>query len=252
MAYMPKIDSHKGENGKILIVGGSPRYHGSALFAIEGAKRFADIVYFMPAKPCPYLIQAVKNIPEVIVIASLDDVEKLGVDAILYGPGSDGAGLLKEIVKMGKKTVIDGDGLKEIREVSKELLANSIITPHEGEFKMLSGKVGSEENVKELANELGCVVVKKGKQDIISNGKEVLFNDYGNPGLTKGGSGDMLAGLITALFAKMEAMEASKEGVELLTRTADKLVFKKGFYYTMEEVANKLAENAVEMWWNER
>ena len=234
MLYVPNKDTHKGQNGKLLVVAGSPKYHGSALFTLLAARRFVDLLYFMPAKPCPYLIQAVKMMPEVIVVPNLEIAKE--VDAVVYGPGSDNAGLLNSILNKRKRVVIDGDGLKE---VEGKLPAEAIITPHEGEFQHLCSKFSCK-TVKQLANELGCVVLKKGIVDIISDGKAKHENKHGNPGLTKGGSGDALAGFVGALLCKNDAMTAAKTGVEVFTKAADRLMNKKGYYYTIKEVIERV------------
>ncbi|MBI5051203.1 hypothetical protein HZC08_00425 [Candidatus Micrarchaeota archaeon] len=111
--YVPAKSSHKGQNGKLLIIGGSTKYHGAPVFSILAARRFVDLVYFYPGEPDPCLIRAVKSIPEVIVVKDLALINS--VDCVLFGVGFGEAKFnIKELLK-AKRLVVDGDGFKLIR-----------------------------------------------------------------------------------------------------------------------------------------
>jgi NAD(P)H-hydrate epimerase len=235
--FVPAKGSHKGENGKLLIVAGSKEYHGSALLAINAAKRFVDLVYFYPGENDCYLINAVKNIPEVIVVYDLKVLEKC--DAVLFGPGLGSSRIdAKEIAGKAKKIIVDGDGF---RKIEKQMLdGRFLLTPHEGEFGYFFGKKGAKENVKEMAKEYGCVILKKGPVDFVSDGKKVYEIKGGNAGLTKGGTGDVLAGFVSALATKNPLLESALIGARVLKK-AGELAFKKyGYWYSAGDVVEYL------------
>ena len=225
--FIPAKNSHKGENGKLLIVAGSKQYHGSALLAINAAKRFVDLVYFYPGENDCYLINAVKNIPEVIVVYDFAVLEKC--DAVLFGPGLGNSRIdAKRVVKNAKKIILDGDGF---RKINKEMLSEKfLITPHEGEFEYFFQKKGTKENVKEMAKKYGCVILKKGPVDFVSDGKKVYEIKGGNAGLTKGGTGDVLAGFVSALATKNSLLESALVGAKVL-KMAGEMAFKKNWYW---------------------
>ncbi|MEM4335645.1 MAG: NAD(P)H-hydrate dehydratase [Candidatus Anstonellales archaeon] len=237
--FIPEKNSHKGENGKLLIIAGSKQYHGSAVLAIQAAKRFVDLVYFYPGENDCYLINAVKNIPEVIVVYDLKILEKC--DAVLFGPGLGDAKVDgKEIFEKAKKIIVDGDGFRKIR---KEMLNEKfLLTPHEGEFEYFFGEKGRKENVKGMAKKYGCVILKKGPVDFVSDGKKVYEIKGGNAGLTKGGTGDVLAGFVSALATKNSLLESALIGAKVLKK-AGELAFKKyGYWYSAGDVIEYLPE----------
>lgn len=231
----PERGSRKGENGKVLIIAGSRKYHGAAVFCILGARRFADLVYFMPGERDGKLMAAVAQIPEAIVVSDFPEA-----DCALAGPGLGDAPLrLKEIKKRYTKIVLDGDALKKMR---KDNLEGCVITPHEGEFRGMFGINGSPEHVREMAEKWKCVILKKGCEDIISDGKRVEIVKGGNAGLTKGGTGDVLAGLLCALYAKNRAMEAAVAAAQASKKVGELLFREKGYAYCASDVVEKLPE----------
>ncbi|MBN2478243.1 NAD(P)H-hydrate dehydratase [Candidatus Micrarchaeota archaeon] len=236
---MPPKDSHKGMNGKLMIIGGSGDYHGAPMFSILAARRFVDLLYLYPAQKDPYLINAVKTIPEAIVVYDIKRIKEM--DCTLFGIGlSDAKFNYKKVIKESKKLVIDGDGLKLIKN---KIPKGSILTPHEKEFQRLSGMKGTKENVKNMAKKWGCVILKKGAQDIVSDGKKVFIISNGNSGMTKGGTGDTLAGLVSALFCKNDAYASAVTGSYLNRYAGDILKKKYGFWYCASDLADSLAES---------
>lgn len=236
--YKPAKYSHKGENGKLLIIGGSRDYHGAPVFSILAARRFVDLLYFYPASRDPYLINAVKGIPEAMVVYNFEKVRDM--DCTLFGIGLSNARFNhKFVIKNSQKLVIDGDGLNLIRN---RIPRNSILTPHELEFSRLFGLRGSKDNVKRMANKWKCIILKKDpKGDIISDGKKVKIIKGGNPGMTKGGTGDVLAGLVSALFCKNPAFESAVAASYLNRKAGDSLKKKFGLNYCASDLADELA-----------
>ena len=241
--YIPKRDTHKGDNGRILIIAGSKKYHGSALLAIRAAIPFVDLIYFYLPDGDAYLLQSVKMIPETIVLRTYKEILRLisggKIDSVLIGSGLD-----KSINRIdlsdfvGIKRIIDAD---ELKRVNKENLdKNSLLTPHRGEFERVFGLEPTKENVKKIAKEYNTNILLKGPTDYLSDGKRTVENKLGNPGMTKGGTGDALAGFITALSANNDLFLSAKIGVKLFCKAGDELFKKKKYYYTPSEIVGRL------------
>jgi len=234
---IPKKESHKGQNGRLLVIGGSAQYHGAPVFALNAAKRFVDLLYFLPAEDEGYLINAVKCIPEVIVV---DHAINDWVDCILFGNGLGEAAFDLQQLKDAKKLVIDGDGLKRIKNAIPK---GAILTPHEGEFAYLFNIKGTKENVKAMARKHECVILKKDHAgDIITDGERVFVNTMHNQGMTKGGTGDVLAGLVAALACKNPSFEACAAAAYINGYAAEILRKKVGFNFCASDLAEVLAE----------
>ena len=223
----PKRDpwSHKGESGKLLIMGGSLRYSGSpalaALAAIRAGTdltlvaaphRAADIVAsFQPdlitePLPCDYLCPSdVKHLIELAEWA----------DAVVIGGGLDRKAetymAIRMFLKKTEKTkplVLDAEAIRAVSKHPELLGRYSILTPHENEFLALGGRKPNHVikeralQVKELSEKLNATILLKGHVDVASDGRRVALNRTGNPYLTKGGTGDTLAGICGALLAR--------------------------------------------------
>lgn len=234
--YVPKKESHKGQNGRLLVIGGSLQYHGAPVFALNAAKRFVDLLYFLPAEDDGYLINAIKRIPEVIVVEhAVND----WVDCILFGNGLGDAAFDLRQLEEAKKLVIDGDGLKRIKG---DIPKGAILTPHEGEFAYLFNIKGTKENVKAMAKKHECVILKKDHVgDIITDGERAFVNTTHNQGMTKGGTGDVLAGLVAALACKNPSFEACTAGAYINGYAAELLRRKVGFNFCASDLADTLA-----------
>jgi len=238
--YEPSKKSHKGENGRLLIIGGSKKYHGAPMLSILAARRFVDLIYFYPGENDSALIHAVKTIPEVIVLKSLADLDLTKLDCILFGIGLGDARI--KIPKSNTenwKLVIDGDGLKRIKG---KIPNGAILTPHEGEFRMLFGVPGTEENVKNTAKKHKCIILKKGQVDIISDGTKLKTNNIHNAGMTKGGTGDVLSGLVAALACKNDSFDAAFAGACINGIAGEMLRKEAGFNFCASDLAEKLAD----------
>ncbi|MEW6035188.1 MAG: NAD(P)H-hydrate dehydratase [Candidatus Micrarchaeota archaeon] len=235
--YRPPAGSHKGENGRLFILGGSRRYHGAPALSILAARRFVDLVYFYPAERGPHLMQAVKSIPEVIVVDGYDLVGK--ADCVLFGVGMGEAHIIFRVPDARRwKLVIDGDGLKRVKA---HVPAGSILTPHEGEFRALFDMEGTAANVKRMAAKHRCVILKKGPVDIISDGKKVARNAVHNPGMTKGGTGDVLSGLVAALACKNDSFTAAVAAAKINGMAGNILMKRYGYNFCASDLADTLA-----------
>ena len=218
--------SHKGDAGRVLVIGGGAYSGAPALAALAALRAGADIVTVAAPKSVSDIIASfspnlivrslsgnrllLEDVPLILELIKKHDVVVIGM-----GLGTEGATLeaLKQIVPRCLKAVVDADAL--IPEVVHAGHKDIIVTPHAGEIKRLSGTdvPGDEEKklafVRDFAMDNKLTVLLKGKMDIISDGIEFRANRTGNAGMTVGGTGDVLAGLTGALFAKHEAFSAA-------------------------------------------
>ena len=230
-------EAHKGDFGKILLLCGSRGFTGAAYLAAMGALRSGAGLTFLGVPESIYEIEAVK-LNEPVVFPLPDEGGKLSeaaipeilerlpqMDAILIGPGlgqSEGTyQVVKAILEAAKcPVVLDADGIN-VMAAHKDILRGrtnpTVLTPHAGEFARLGGK--SEDRVaaaEEMSRELGCILLLKGHHTVITDGASTYINPTGNPGMAVGGSGDVLAGIITALLGQgIEPLKAAACGAWL-------------------------------------
>ncbi|MFH2105657.1 MAG: NAD(P)H-hydrate dehydratase [Candidatus Micrarchaeota archaeon] len=238
--YKPPRFSHKGQNGRLLIVGGSKKYHGAPMLSILAARRFVDLVYFYPYESNDKLLYGIRTIPEVIVLDKLSRSDEF--DCVLFGIGAGLAKkpkLISKILKESKRLVVDGDGLRHIKG---KIPKDAILTPHEGEFRMLFGMNGTKENVRAMAKKHNCIILKKDpKGDTISDGKRVKVNKTHNQGMTKGGTGDVLSGFVAALYCRNEAFESAYAAAKTVGKAGNLAKKKFGFNYAASDLTEFLA-----------
>lgn len=248
---MPMPESHKGQNGRVLVIGGSKLFHAAAFWAAAMASKIVDLVHFSsPAMENNELmrVRAKSKFWDGIVVP-WEDIDRYieEDDSILIGPGMprheglmEGEVRTDEIVnklltKYGhKKWVVDGGALQEVK--TKLLQPQMILTPNQRELEILYTQVKAE-NVGKLAEKLGgLTILAKGKADIVSNGKETVEIAGGNAGMTKGGTGDVLAGLVTALYAKSPAIVACVAASRIAKEASDRSREKQGLFYSVADL----------------
>lgn len=216
-------DVHKGENGRLLIVGGGPFTGAPALAGLAAYRMGVDLVSI--ATPWMSYAPIASYSPNLIVHRLSDDV--LGredvptvmrlmeyADAVLIGPG---LGLdertqeaVREIVRAcNLPLVIDADGITAVsRDVSVLEGKRCVITPHAREYLSLTGHALPKDmearmaDVAESSRTLGVTLLVKGVVDVISDGQWTKLNQTGNAGMSVGGTGDTLAGEVAALLTK--------------------------------------------------
>ena len=267
-----KKDSHKGENGRLLIIGGGPYYGAPALSSFAAQRTGVDLVFLATPKKVaraitsysPILIkpkrlakQIARLSPTLIVkeltnenIVLSEDIKIIQpllkkVDTLLIGPGlgseEETQNSVFEIIRLfikNKKTiVIDADAINVVGK-NHDLIKDShtVLTPHTGEFKELTGiklsnnLVERKKNVENWAYKLGITILLKGPIDIVSNGKHTKLNDIHNEAMTVGGTGDVLAGIVGALLSKgLEPFNAARTGI-FINGVAGNIAFKKRSY----------------------
>lgn len=231
------VFAHKGDFGKILLICGSKGYTGAAALAAIGALRCGAGLVYLGVPESIYAIEAVK-LTEPVVFALPDEDGMLSVkackpireklpsmDAVLIGCGlgrSEGcSAALGEVLRsFNGPVVIDADGIN-LLEAHKDILRGRtgpvILTPHEGEYTRLAGPITDRVTAAvRLARDLGVIVLLKGHHSIITDGINAYLNPTGNPGMAVGGSGDVLAGIITALLGQgISPLEAAACGAWL-------------------------------------
>ena len=244
---------HKGNFGKLLLLCGSRGYTGAAFFAAMGALRAGAGLVFLGVPESIYGIEAVKlNEPVIFPLPdaggrlSADAVPEIltrlpQMDAVLVGPGlgqSEGTlAVVRAVLEKAEcPVVVDADGINVLsahRDLLRGRKLPTILTPHDGEFARLGGVIGEDRMsaVAALAEELGCVVLLKGHETCITDGTDGYLNPTGNPGMAVGGSGDVLAGVITALLgAGLPPLEAAACGAWLHGAAGDRCAAELGQY----------------------
>lgn len=243
----PHPDSHKGENGQLLIVAGDQRHHGAVKLAAAAAGKIVDLVFVSSTELNNQLIKKMKSeLAEFIPLEREEIKENIKrMDAALLGPGlgvnEDIKTLVNDMVSRYKKTtfVLDADALAVLRP---ELLGgNCIVTPHREEFKKLFGCRPTQKNLVRMSRKYnGCVIVLKGDPDYVVAGEEVKKNVSGNAGMTKGGTGDVLAGLVAALATQNDPFLAARAGVFLNGEAADGLAERVSYYYNAGDLVKEI------------
>jgi hydroxyethylthiazole kinase-like uncharacterized protein yjeF len=261
-----KKESHKHDNGQVLIVGGSIDYHGAPLLAALGALRSGVDLVYLAVPECNFEVTRAFS-PSIIVhkfpgeflssrgrelIMSM----ALEVDTVVFGPGlgdrPETRKTLKELVeKIGKPTVLDANAIQVLEDIEKMPLPQKlVITPHHGEFEKLTGKPFKIRDphdhkgrlIRALATDLRMNILLKGPVDIIaSDDGKLEENNTGNPGMTVGGSGDVIAGLTAGLMAQgIKPFDACCAAAFVLGKAGDRLLKTKGFGYDAEDLANEV------------
>jgi NAD(P)H-hydrate epimerase len=230
--------SHKGDHGEVLIIGGGP-YAGAPALAGQAALRAgADLVRVT----CPTAVaHEVQGYCEDLIVRPMEgrrfEPGHVGQvmefasehDTIVVGPGlgddPDTLDAARAILESYSGTaVVDADALSVVPEV--ETTANLICTPHQGELIDMGGGTSDDWRerralVKDFAAELGHTLLVKGHYDIISDGERTRVSRTGNPGMTVGGTGDVLAGTTGALAATQEPIHAAALGAYVNGRAGD-------------------------------
>ncbi len=218
-------NAHKGSFGKTVVIAGGLGYAGAAYFAAQAAVRAGSGLVELITPESVYLPTAAK-LNEAMVrpvaadedgmfsaeAATLIENEIQSASAVVIGPGIGKGNGARAVVKTvlshaACPVVVDADALNIAAEAPEWLRgkANLVLTPHPGEFFRLTGEKGVEDRLnsaKRAASEFGCTVVLKGRATVVASGGKLYVNTTGNPGMARGGSGDVLAGIVGALLSQ--------------------------------------------------
>lgn len=232
-----RADGHKGTFGRIYVVAGDVGYTGAPVYAAEAAARTGSGLVFVGVPQAVYPIVAARCATAMAQPLPEDRevlLERLkGCDAVVLGPGLGRSRAAEELVlflleKLECPVVLDADGINAAAahiDVLRGRRCPTVVTPHEGEFLRLGGdlSLGREEAALTAARELGCVLVLKGPGTVTAapDGR-ARRNTTGNCGMAKGGSGDILSGMIASLIGQgAEPFDAAACAVWLHGRSGD-------------------------------
>ncbi len=234
-------DSHKGDYGKVLLIGGSMGMAGAiGLTAMAATRAGAGLVKVLVPdaiqsivagfSPC-YMTRGCESRDGHFALSSLEAVEQelAWADVVAIGPGMGRGDAQQAMVQYvyefaSQPLIVDADGLNSLSDGGVELGQHAgprILTPHDREFERVTGTSYGSRQTREdaaigLAETHSIVVVLKGNRTLISNGKQLFHNQTGNPGMATGGTGDVLTGIIAALIGQaMSPLDAARLGVHL-------------------------------------
>ncbi len=226
---LPEFDDyiHKGHRGRVLIIGGSTGLTGAVCMCANAAlKSGAGLITaavprslnnifeikLTEVMTCPVDDKdgdiTVNSVRQILTVADKCDAVAIGPGA---GVGNGVRAVLEELCMTAKKMIIDADAINVLAinpDILKKSKADVLLTPHIGEMSRLCGNSCEEisnkrtEYAVSFANEYNVNILLKGKNTVITNGKDVFVNPTGNNGMAKGGSGDVLTGICVALAAQ--------------------------------------------------
>jgi ADP-dependent NAD(P)H-hydrate dehydratase len=235
-------ESHKGDYGRLLVVGGSRGMSGAvALTGMAALRAGAGLVTLAVPDACLDTVAAfdpcLMTVPlpcdsvGALAAAAADLIQSLAqrMDVLACGPGLGQGPQVARVVRalyssIARPMVVDADGLNALAADAHGLAGTGgprVITPHPGEFQRLCGvdlrdAAGQATRAQQVAREAGLVVVLKGHHTLVTDGRRSARNTTGNPGMATAGSGDVLTGIIAALVAQgLAAWEAARLGVHL-------------------------------------
>ena len=253
-AALPSRDpeGHKGNFGKVYVLGGSGGYTGAPVFCSRAAVRSGCGLVFLGVPSDIWQVAAVKSgeamphpLPSLdgkLCLSAEEDIRRraAGCDAVAVGcgmgRGEESDGLVRRLLTLERPLVLDADGINalewHIDELSRRRGLVTVLTPHEGEFFRVGGDVsrGRESGAAAYAARRGVYLVLKGHRTVIAapDGR-LAVNTTGNDGMAKGGSGDILTGMTASLLAQgMEPFAACCCAVWLHGRAGDLAAAEKG------------------------
>jgi NAD(P)H-hydrate epimerase len=249
--------SHKGDFGEVLVVGGGPYTGAPALAAQSALRAGADLVRVA----CPEAVaREIQGYSENLILRPYDgerlasehveDVLSLAADhdVAVLGPGLGDheetlAAVAEFLERYDGTAVVDADALQVVPEVDTE--ATLLCTPHQGELRKMGGETDEDWRTRadlasDFAAELGHVLLVKGAYDVIAAGDETRVNRTGNPGMTVGGTGDVLAGAAGALACVLSPFQAAAVAAYANGRAGDAAVEENGYGLLATDLIDRL------------
>jgi hydroxyethylthiazole kinase-like uncharacterized protein yjeF len=258
-------ESHKGDFGRLLIVGGSETFTGAPILAASAALRAGvDLAYVAAPEKTAHAVSSLN--PNIITIKlkgsnlAPKGLEKIteylnSATAVLVGPGlgieDETRAAVNQIIasveKLGTPLLLDADGIKAFADAPRRLQALSVVTPHAGEYRVLTGKPlpteldEKAERVKKAASRFSTVMLLKGNVDVISDGARVKRNYSGNPGMTVGGTGDVLSGVVGGFLAQgVDPFDAAVAGAFINGAAGDFVEHEKGHHMVATDLVEQI------------
>ena len=234
--------SHKGDFGRLLLIGGSQGMAGSiSLSGMAALRSGAGLMKLaVPAAclatvasfdPCYMTIPLASDVEGRIALAAREAIAEAAAsaDVIACGPGLGQSLGLQELVGWlyqvdNRPMVFDADALNNLAHAPNTLLRPGgprVLTPHPGEFRSLTGLpavpiAARQEMAETFAARWQVVLVLKGEHTVITDGRQTAINTTGNPGMATGGAGDVLTGIISALIAQdLSTFDAARLGAHV-------------------------------------
>jgi NAD(P)H-hydrate epimerase len=286
--HIPKVDSHKGQNGKLLLIGGSHLFHAASLWALDIASKIVDMVFYSSVPENNQIVQEAKQEFRNGIVIPREKIDDYAneADCILIGPGmvrsqnviSNIKYQMSNIQEINtlqdegeqtywltkylldtypqKKWVIDAGALQMMEpEWLLPLQGNVVITPHPKEFETLfRDKQKAISDMKKnksdyeliayylslISKEYNSIILLKGQTDIVCSPTECVCITGGNAGMTKGGTGDVLAGLVAALACTNDLFLSACAGSYINKKAGESLFQKVGYYFNSSDLANEI------------
>jgi NAD(P)H-hydrate epimerase len=238
--------SHKGDNGEVLVVGGGPYTGAPALSAQAALRGGADLVRVA----CPAVVaREIQSYSENLILRPFDGdhlapphVDRLADlatdhDTLVVGPGLGDADATLEAVSellsgFAGTAVVDADALSVVPDIETD--AELVCTPHQGELRGMGGETAEDWHeraalVESFAAEIGQTLLVKGPYDVVSDGERTRVGRTGNPGMTVGGTGDVLAGVTGALACVQDPLDAAAIAAYTVGSVGDRVVDDRGY-----------------------
>jgi NAD(P)H-hydrate epimerase len=263
--------ARKGDFGRLLVIGGSETFSGApALVAMAAYRAGVDLVYVAAPAETAHAISSMS--PDLITVklegkhVNPRNISTLSPyleksTTVVIGPGlglhRETKQFVREMIEQTKAKkvpmLLDADGLKAFAEFEFKVKAPLVLTPHSGEFKILTGQEPPQDietrisTTKKTAAKMGAVILLKGHTDVISDGERVKLNFTGNPGMTVGGTGDVLSGVVAAFLSQgANPFEAAAAGAFINGAAGDFVESEKGYHMVATDLLEwipKVIEN---------
>ena len=258
--------AHKGQYGQLLVIGGSETYTGApALVALAASRTGTDLVFVASPERSANVVSSMS--PNLISLKLSGDsltprhvqilrthIER--ASAVAIGPGLGRTAstqfavrrILTELRRLQKPVLVDADALRALGIMRKRIFHEStVLTPHANEFKAITGRSASTElgarskEVKTAAQTGGGVILLKGNTDVISDGHRVRLSRTGNPGMTVGGTGDVLSGIVSGLLAQgIDGFRAAIAGAFVSGAAGDLAEEELGYHLTATDIIERI------------
>lgn len=271
----PKPDSHKGQNGKLLIIGGSGLFHAASLWSAAIASRIVDMVHYASTEENNRIFLNLKTKFVDGIVVNRQNITTYAEEdnCILVGPGMTRGKIsqkskiksqkFSEILQITdeptftyaltyfmihhfphKKFVFDAGALQMMeKNWLTKLKEKPILTPHQFEFTKLFGvklnnlsTAQKKTTVQTTAKKYHCVILLKTMVDIVSDGTRTIEIHGGNAGLTKGGTGDVLAGLVAGSATVNNSFNSAVVASFLVKKASEDLFAKNRFWYNATDL----------------
>lgn len=269
--HLQEKDAHKGQNGRLLVIGGSSLFHVASAWSLDIASRMVDLVLYSSVVENNEYIREAKHKFWNGIVVPRGEIEQYiqEADCILIGPGmmrneqyprktvsqilamkhddidweNDTYAITNYLLShySDKRWVVDAGALQMMEP---SLCTQSmILTPHQKEFEMVFHVQPNEQTVKEISNTHGNpIILVKGVEDIITDGKRSEIVSGGNEGMTKGGTGDVLAGIVASLYCLNDAFSSAVVGSYINKKAGESLYPNVGPFFNASDLIDAVAK----------